>query len=221
MIDYIAVLRRRLMLEYACVTSRGGKEGVYDYTQKKFAFYSISRTGGSLSEANVSRIYDTGYFWADEPDEIFIAKDIIEADGCFNALKFCIDNINEPITPEYVEEIQRRLYPGTPAYMNEDLKTLIIGNNKPEQLRGIADFHIQYVQHGGDSRTASLISYMQCINADLIPFIIHPENQAFYERYMRVDAAKFCHLLHVEQNRYREETEPLVIDWDAKKPPLA
>lgn len=212
MIDYIVALRRRLMLECACVTSRGGREGVYDYTQKKFAFYSINRAGGHLSEANISRIYDTGYFWADEPGEAFIAKDIIEADGCFSALKFCIDNINEPITPECVEEIQRKLYPGTPAYMTEDLRTLIIGNNKPEQLRDIANFHIQYVQHGGDSRTASLISYMQCINADLIPFIIHPENQALYERYMKVDADKFCHLLRVEQSRYREETEPLVME---------
>ena len=48
-----------------------------------------------------------------------------------------------------------------------------------------------------------------------------PEHQAFYERYMRVDADKFCHLLHVEQNRYREETEPLVMDWEAEKSPLA
>nr|DAN53830.1 MAG TPA: hypothetical protein [Caudoviricetes sp.] len=214
MIDYIAALRRRLMLECACVTSRGGREGIYDYTQKKFAFYSINRAGGSLSEANVSRIYDTGYFWADESGEEFIAKDIIEVDGCFNALKFCIDNMNEPITPEYVEEIQQKLYPGTPAYMTEGLRALIIGNNKPEQLRDIANFHIQYVQHGGDSRTVSLISYVQCINASLTPFIIHPENQALYERYMRVDTVKFCHLLHVEQNRYREETEPLVMDWE-------
>ena len=72
--------------------------------------------------------------------------------------------------------------------MTEELRALIIGNKKPEQLGDIAAFHIQYVQHGGDSRTASLISYM------------------------KVDAGKLCHLLHVEQNRYREETEPLVMD---------
>lgn len=212
MIDYIVALRRRLMLECACVTSRGGREGVYDYTQKKFAFYSINRAGGHLSEANISRIYDTGYFWADEPDEIFIAKDIIEADGCFSALKFCIDNINEPITPEYAAEIQNRLYPGVPVYMTEELRALISENGNPARLKDIANFHIDYVQHGGDSRAASLISYMQCINADLIPFIIHPENQALYERYMRVDKEKFYHLLRVEQSRYREETEPLVME---------
>lgn len=209
---YIFNLKRLLQYEAG---QPGRMGGVYDYTQKSFAFYSIRRAGGSLSEANVSRIYDTGHFWADEPGERFKAEEIEQVEACFYAVKFCIEHIGETITPEYAEEIQRRLYPGTPAYMTEDLRALIIGNNKPEQLSDIANFHIQYVQHGGDSRTASLISYVQCINADLTPFIIHPENQAFYERYMRVDTVKFCHLLHVEQNRYREETEPLVMDWEA------
>lgn len=215
---YIFNLKRLLQYE---ASQQGRMGGVYDYTQKKFACYSIRRAGGSLSEANVSRIYDTGCFWADEPGEQFSAEEIMQTEACFYAVRFCIEHMGETITTEYAEEIQRRLYPGAPAYMTEDLKTLIIGNKAPRKLKDIASFHIQYVQHSGDSRTASLISYMQCINANLIPFIIHPENQALYERYMIVDADKFCHLLHVEQNRYREETEPLVMDWEAEKHPLA
>lgn len=209
---FVSNLKRLLQYE---ASQPGRMGGVYDYTQKRFAFYSIRRAGGSLSEVNVSRIYDTGHFWADEPGEQFSAEEIMQTEACFYTVRFCIEHMGETITPEYVEEIQRRLYPGTPAYMTEELKALIIGNKKPEQLRDIADFHIQYVQRGGDSRTAAIISYMQCINANLTPFIIHPENQEFYERYMRVDADKFCHLLHVEQSRYREETEPLVMDWEA------
>lgn len=212
---YISNLRRLLQYE---ASQPGRMGGVYDYTQKKFALYSIRRAGGSLSEANVSRIYDTGYFWADEPGERFSAEEIIQAEACFYAFRFCIEHMGEAITPEYVEEIRRRLYPGAPVYMTDNLRALIIGNKKPEQLRDIANFHMQYVQHGGDSRTASLISYTQCINANLTPFIIHPENQALYERYMRVDTDKFCHLLYVEQNRYREETEPLAIEYTAEDP---
>lgn len=215
---FVSKLKRRLQYE---ASQPGRMGGVYDYTQKKSALYSIRRVGGSLSEANVSRIYDTGCFWADKPGEQFKAEEIEQVEGCFYAFRFCVEHIGEPITPEYAEEIQRRLYPGAPVYMTEELRAIIIGNGNPRKLRDIANFHIQYVQHGGDSRTASLISYTQCINANLTPFIIHPENQAFYERYMRVDADKFCHLLHVEQNRYREETEPLVMDWEAEKSPLA
>lgn len=212
---FVSNLRRLLQYE---ASQPGRMGGVYDYTQKKFASRSIRRAGGSLSEANVSRIYDTGYFWADEPGEQFKAEEIERAEACFYAFRFCIEHMGEAITPEYVEEIQRRLYPGAPVYMTDDLKTLIIGKGNLGQLKDIANFHIQYVQHGGDSRTASLISYMQCINANLTPFIIHPENQALYERYMRVDTDKFCHLLYVEQNRYKEETEPLVIDYITESP---
>lgn len=212
---YIFNLKRLLQYE---ASQPGRMGGVYDYTQKKFASYSIRRAGGSLSEANISRIYDTGYFWADEPGEKFKSEEIEQAEACFYAFRFCIEHMGEAITPEYVEEIRRRLYPGAPVYMTDNLRALIIGNKKPEQLRDIANFHMQYVQHGGDSRTASLISYTQCINANLTPFIIHPENQALYERYMRVDTDKFCHLLYVEQNRYREETEPLAIEYTAEDP---
>ena len=212
---FVSNLKRLLQYE---ASQPGRMGGVYDYTQKKFASYSIRRAGGSLSEANISRIYDTGCFWADEPGEKFKAEEIEQAEACFYAFRFCIEHMGEAITPEYVEEIRRRLYPGAPVYMTDNLRALIIGNKKPEQLRDIANFHMQYVQHGGDSRTASLISYTQCINANLTPFIIHPENQALYERYMRVDTDKFCHLLYVEQNRYREETEPLAIEYTAEDP---
>lgn len=215
---FVSKLKRHLQYE---ASQPGRMGGVYDYTQKVFASRSIRRAGGSLSEANVSRIYETGHFWADKPGERFSAEEIIQAEACFYAFRFCIEHMGEAITPEYAEEIQRRLYPGAPVYMTEELRALIIGNKAPEHLRDIAKFHIQYIRHGGDSRAASLISYIQCINANLTPFIIHPENQALYERYMIVDADKFCHLLHVEQNRYREETEPLVMDWEAEKSPLA
>lgn len=232
MSHYIMELRRYLMFECACVTSRGGKEGVFDYTQKKFAFHSISRNGGKISEANVVRIYDSGYFWADNPEEIFVAKDIIEVDGCFNALKFCIDNMDELITAEYVAEMHSRLYPGTPLHMQENLKHLIsayarepeAGN--PTIRQDITDFHIRFIQYGGDSRTASLISYMQCINNFLTPFYIHAENQAMYERYLKniynnagknYDFAEMYRnkmewLFKVERERYRRETEAMVIE---------
>lgn len=209
---YVMQLRQRLKYE-----ARKAKQGgVYEYTQKKFAFNSISRAGGQLSAANVARIYDTGHFWADNPGEMFVAKDIIETEGCFSALKFCIDNMDELITTEYVAEIYSRLYHGTPWHMERKLKRLIVEHARepeagnPVLWQEIACFHIRFIQYGGDSRTASLISYMQCVNNFITPFYIHVENQALYERYMRLDVNKFCHLLHVEQQRYREETEGML-----------
>lgn len=216
MSHYIIELRRRLMFECACVRSRGGKEGVYDYTQKTFAFNSISRAGGQLSAANVARIYDTGYFWADNPGEMFVAKDIIEVEGCFNALRFCIDNMDDLITPEYVAEIHSRLYPGTPWHMERQLKRLIIEHARepeagnPTLWQEITNFHIRFIQYGGDSRTASLISYMQCVNNYITPFYIHAENQGMYV----MEQSRLEQLFRAEQERYRRETEAMVVEVD-------
>lgn len=216
MSGYIMKLRQYLMFECACVRSRGGKEGVYDYTQKSFAFNSIRRAGGQLSSANVARIYDTGHFWADNPGEVFVAKDIIETEGCFNALKFCIDNMDDLITPEYVAEIHSRLYPGTPLHMERQLRRLIIEHARepeagnPTLWQEITDFHIRFIQYGGDSRTASLISYMQCVNNYITPFYIHAENQGMYV----MEQKRLEQLFRAEQERYRRETEAMVVEVD-------
>ena len=83
--EYVSKLKQLLRYE----AGRPGRMcGVYDYTQKKFAFRSICRAGGSLSEANVNRIYDTGCFYADNLGESFSAEEIIETEGCFYALKY-------------------------------------------------------------------------------------------------------------------------------------
>lgn len=217
MSGYIMKLRQYLRLECACVRSRGGKGGVYDYTQKKFAFNSIRRAGGVLSEKNVCRIYDTGCFYADSPDKMFIAKDIIEADGCFNAVRFCIDNMDELITPEYVEEVHSRLYAGTPLCMSRDLRALVREYARepvagdPAVLREVAEFHSRFIQYGGDSRTAELISYMQCINNYTTPFIIHAENQTEYENRVH-EPDRLEQFFRMEQMRYKQDTKPMVIE---------
>lgn len=217
MSGYIMKLRQYLRLECACVRSRGGKGGVYDYTQKRLAFNSILRAGGVLSEKNVCRIYDTGCFYADSPDKMFVAKDIIETDGCFSAFRFCIDSMDDLITPEYVEEVHSRLYAGTPIYMSRDLRALVREYalepvaGGPAVLREVAEFHSRFTQYGGDSRTAALISYMQCINNYTTPFIIHAENQAEYESRVH-EPDRLEQFFRMEQMRYKRETEPMVIE---------
>ena len=217
--EYVSKLKQLLRYE----AGRPGRMcGVYDYTQKKVALRSIGRAGGSLSEAKVNRIYDTGCFYADNLGESFSAEEIIETEGCFYALKYCVEHMDERITPEYVKEILCRLYPGALIYMSDELSAFVIESGIPVKLKEVVDFHIRFIQYGGDSRVASLISYMQCINANLIPFIIHSENQETYERYIKISCAgsafsemyrvKLCSLLKVEQDRYKEETEPLVIN---------
>ncbi|WP_418117387.1 hypothetical protein [Blautia wexlerae] len=52
---------------------------------------------------------------------------------------------------------------------------------------------------------------MQCLQADIAPFIIHAENKEEYEG--RLDSpARLEQLFRVEQRRFYRETEPMVVD---------
>ena len=58
---------------------------------------------------------------------------------------------------------------------------------------------------------ASIITFIQCLNANIVPFIIHEENKAEYE-----DNCKETISLEIffrkEQLRFYDETEAMVID---------
>ena len=48
---------------------------------------------------------------------------------------------------------------------------------QPKTLRDIAAFHIEQIKIGGDAKVARIIAFVQCLQADIAPFIIHAENK--------------------------------------------
>ena len=89
----------------------------------------------------------------------------------------------------------------------------ILGNIEEQHktLRDIAVFHIKWINAGSDAKTARIIAFMQCLQADITPFIIHVENKEEYER--RLDSpARLEQFFRVEQRRFYRETEPIVIN---------
>lgn len=60
-------------------------------------------------------------------------------------------------------------------------------------------------------KVARIIAFVQCLQADIAPFIIHTENKEEYEG--RLDSpARLEQLFRVEQWRFYRETEPMVVD---------
>ena len=54
-------------------------------------------------------------------------------------------------------------------------------------------------------KVACIIAFVQCLQADIAPFIIHAENKEEYE-------GRLEQLFRVEQRRFYRETEPMVVD---------
>lgn len=202
--EYIRRLKQMLLFEGACVTSRCGRGGgVYEYVQREFAYNECRMDGGELSKRNITSMFESGLIYADEDEMMFRAEDIINADRAFAALQYVITECMHDMTGEDIQEIQRRL--GVGQNIPGEIE------KRPETLRDIAARHIDWIKAGGDTKTARIIDFMQCLQADIIPFIIHAENKEEYESRLD-DAARLEQFFRVEQRRFYKEAEPLVID---------
>lgn len=201
--EYIRKLRQQLLFEGSCVTSRCGRGGgVYEYVQRELAYNECRMDGGELSRRNIGSIFESGLIYAAEDEMMFRAEDIINADRAFAALQYAITECMYDMTGEDIQEIQRRLGAG------QNIPGEIV---KPETLREIAARHIEWIEAGGDAKTARIIVFIQCLQADVTPFIIHAENKTEYES--RLDSPeRLEQFFRVEQRQFYRETEPMVID---------
>lgn len=202
--EYIRKLRQQLLFDGSCVTSRCGRGGgVYEYVQREFAYNECRMAGGELSRRNIGSMFESGLIYAAEDEMLFRAEDIINADRAFAALQYAITECMHDITGDDIQEMQRRLGTGQniPGEVEKQTGT----------LRDIAARHIEWIEAGGDAKTARIIAFMQCLRADVTPFIIHAENKTEYESRLN-DAARLEQFFRVEQRRFYKETEPMVID---------
>lgn len=201
--EYIRRLKQMLLFEGSCVTSRCGRGGgVYEYMQREFAYNECRMDGGELSKRNIISMFESGLIYADKEEMMFRAEDIINADRHFAALQYAITECMYDMTGEDIQEIQRHMGAG------QNIPGEI---EKPKTLREIAAFHIEWIKAGGDEKTARIIALMQCLQADIAPFIIHAENKDEYESRMD-DAARLEQFFRTEQRQFYRETEPMVID---------
>lgn len=201
--EYIRKLRQMLLFEGSCVTSRCGRGGgVYEYVQREFAYNECKMDGGELTKRNIISMFESGLIYADEGEMLFRAEDIINADRHFAALQYAITECMYDMTCEDIQEIQRRL--GAGQSIPGEIES-------PKTLRDIAAFHIDWIKAGGDKKFARIIAFIQCLQADIAPFIIHVENKTEYESRLN-DAARLEQFFKTEQRKFYRETEPMVID---------
>ena len=201
--EYVRKLRQLLLFEGSCVTSRCGRGGgVYEYVQREFAYNECRMDGGELSKRNITSMFESGLIYAAEDEMMFRAEDIINADRVFAAMQYAITECMCDISGDDIQEIQRRL--GAGQNIPGEIK-------KPETLRDIAARHIEWIEAGGDAKTSRIIAFIQCLQAYIIPFIIHAENKTEYES--RLDSPeRLEQFFSVEQRQFYRETEPMVID---------
>ncbi|VJA39750.1 filamentation induced by cAMP protein [Streptococcus pneumoniae] len=80
--------------------------GIYDITQKRFAYHSNKIEGSSLTENQVSFIYDTKII-ANIGERGIRIDDVIEMANHFKCFDYILDTVNEPLTESYIKKIHQ------------------------------------------------------------------------------------------------------------------
>ena len=148
--------------------------GIYDITQKRFAFNSNKIEGSRLTEEQTSFIYETKTIANIGGTGIKI-DDIVETTNHFKCFDYIINTFDEQLTEDYVKKLHRILKSGTSSEYNEyapvgrykvfenevgqiataavdqveeEMYSLLLGYNfkKEKDLAYLASFHARFEQ---------------------------------------------------------------------------
>lgn len=148
--------------------------GIYDITQKRFAYNSNKIEGSRLTEEQTSFIYETKTIANIGGTGIKI-DDLVETTNHFKCFDYIIDTVDEQLTEDYVKKLHSILKSGTSSEYNEyapvgrykvfenevgqiataavdqveeEMYSLLLGYNfkKEKDLSYLASFHARFEQ---------------------------------------------------------------------------
>ena len=101
------------------IAERNGKVhgGIYDITQKRFAYNSNKIEGSRLTEEQTSFIYETKTIANIGGTGIKI-DDLVETTNHFKCFDYILDTVNEPLTEDYIKKLHSLLKSGTSSEHN-------------------------------------------------------------------------------------------------------
>ncbi|HFU3983893.1 TPA: Fic family protein [Streptococcus suis] len=101
------------------LAERAGKVhgGIYDITQKRFAYNSNKIEGSRLTEEQTSFIYETKTIANLDGTGIKI-DDLIETSNHFRCFDQILDTVNEPLSEDYIKQLHGLLKRGTSSEHN-------------------------------------------------------------------------------------------------------
>lgn len=91
--------------------------GIYDITQKRFAYNSNKMEGSRLTEEQTSFIYETKTIANIGGTGIKI-DDLVETTNHFKCFDYILDTVNEPLTEAYIKKLHSLLKSGTSSENN-------------------------------------------------------------------------------------------------------
>lgn len=190
---------------------RSGKVhgGIYDITQKRFAYNSNKIEGSRLTEEQTSFIYDTKTIANIDGDGIKI-DDLVETTNHFKCFNFILDTVNEPLTEDYIKKLHSILKSGTSSEYNP---VAPVGRYKVLQNE-VGQIATASVEHTEEEMASLMIGYSFKQNKDLAYLA------AFHARFEQIhpfaDGNGRVGRLLLYKECLKEGLVPFIVDDDHK-----
>lgn len=136
--------------------------GIYDITQKRFAYNSNKIEGSRLTEEQTSFIYETKTI-ANIGGAGIKIDDLVETTNHFKCFDFILDTVNEPLTEDYIKKLHGMLKSGTSSEHNPiaPVGRYKVLDNEVGQIATAS------VDHTEDEMLALMLGYGMKENKDL------------------------------------------------------
>lgn len=146
------------------LAERNGKVhgGIYDITQKRFAYNSNKIEGSRLTEEQTSLIYETKTIANLDAQGIKI-DDLVETTNHFRCFDYILDTVNAPLTEDYIKKLHSLLKRGTSS---EDNALAPVGRYKVVQNE-VGRIATADVDRTEDEMLALIIAYDSKADKDL------------------------------------------------------
>ena len=183
--------------------------GIYEYIQVNLTYSSNRMASNRLTREQVVDLFRTNKVSVSfEPMKV---DDIIETINHFACVRFLVEQITAPLTPELIKRLHKILYYGTYADRNKEVR---LGEYRNEQKnRGVQpgfikqemtsliakyestqtvtfevllDFHVRFEEihpfDDGNGRVGRLILMKECLRFGIDPFIIDDKRRGCYNQ---------------------------------------
>ncbi|HFI0149791.1 TPA: Fic family protein [Streptococcus suis] len=146
------------------LAERAGKVhgGIYDITQKRFAYNSNKIEGSRLTEEQTSFIYETKTIANLDGTGIKI-DDLIETSNHFRCFDYILDTVHEPLSEDYIKQLHSLLKRGTSSEHNP---LAPVGRYKVLQNE-VGQIATTDVEHTEEAMVSLLLGYSLKENKDL------------------------------------------------------
>ena len=235
-IDIINEIKKRLLIE----CRRFDKSGGYGYTQTSLAFNYNSIEDNRLTKYQVISIFENGILPIEnnENSKYMDVKDIEEITASFKMFKYLLNNIDRPLDINFIYEMYINFiecfydfYENSQNSLSskgkEKLENILNDySDKKLNLEDIVKFHVLFLKvqpfYDLTGRIGKMIMFKQCLDSNIIPFIIRVENKDKYMHYLykAKNTNKFDDLINFfkeEQENYLNDVLDLVVDYDILK----